>query len=158
MAARRRGWNVRTASRVFVSAAVGLGVAASIFGMLAVHRTWDTKRQRMQDVAAALDAAGAPASDRLMSIDASGYRYWSGRGGVVLVNDPLETVADVARAYDIRWLILERDDSVPAAESILVDHLRPGWVGPPVLEREDVGVYPVCTETGDPRCAAAGTR
>ena len=155
IAARRRGWDVRSASRVFVSAAVGLGVAASIFGVLTVHTSWDTKRQRMQDVATALDAAGAPVSDRLMSIDASGYRYWSGRGGVVLVNDPLETVQEVAEAYDIRWLILERDDTVPAAESILVGHRRPGWVGPPILETEDVGVYPVCTEAGDPRCASA---
>ena len=103
----------------------------------------------------ALDTAGASTTDRLMSIDASGYRYWSGRGGVVLVNDPLETVQEVAEAYDIRWLILERDDTVPAAESILVGHQRPGWVGPPVLETEDVGVYPVCTDAGDPRCASA---
>jgi hypothetical protein len=155
IAARRRGWQVRGASRVFVSTMVGLGVAASIFGMLTVHASWDGKRQRMQDVAAALDSAGAPMSDRLMSIDASGYRYWAGRGGVVLVNDPLETVQQVADAYDIRWLILERDDSVPAAESILVDHERPGWVGRPILEREDVGVYPVCTEAGDSRCTSA---
>jgi hypothetical protein len=154
VARRRRGWDVGSASRIFVTAAVGLGVAAAVFGVVAVHATWDEKRQRMQDVAGALDDAGAPASDRLMSIDASGYRYWSGRGGVVLVNDPIETVQQVADAYDIRWLILERDDSVPAAESILVDHQRPAWVGPPILEREDVGVYPVCTHAADPRCTA----
>jgi hypothetical protein len=152
-ARRRRGWDVRSASRIFVSAAVGLGVLAAVFGVVAVHAAWDAKRQRMQDVAAALDEAGVPASDRLMSIDASGYRYWSGRGGVVLVNDPLETVEQVADAYDIRWLVLERDDSVPAAESILVGHQRPAWVGPPILERQDVGVYPVCTDASDPRCA-----
>jgi hypothetical protein len=158
IARRRRGWDVRSASRVFVGAAVGLGVAAAVLGMFAVHTSWDEKRQRMQDVAAALDEAGAPVSDRLMSIDASGYRYWSGRGGVVLVNDPLETVAQVADAYDVRWLILEADDSVPAATSILVDHQRPAWVGPPILEREDLGVYPVCTDAADPRCATALTR
>jgi hypothetical protein len=109
-------------------------------------------------VTAARDTAGPPATDRLMSIDASGYRYWSGRGGVVLVNDPLETVREVAEEYDIRWLILERDDTVPAAESILVRHQRPPWVGPPVLETEDVGVYPVCTDASDPRCASAVRR
>ena len=133
-------------------------MAAAILGMLTVHTSWDAKRQRMQEVSAALDTSGAPVTDRLMSIDASGYRYWSGRGGVVLVNDPLETVREVAEAYDIRWLILERDDTVPAAESILVRHERPRWVGPPVLENEEVGVYPVCTDTGDPRCASAVRR
>ena len=155
IARRRRGWNVPSASRVFVSGAVGLGVLAAVFGMLTVHAAWDGKRQRMQDVALALNEAGVPVTDRLMSIDASGYRYWAGRGGVVLVNDPLETVHEVADAYDVRWLILERDDSVPAAESILVNHERPAWVGAPLLEREDVGVYPVCTDSGDPRCASA---
>ena len=33
-------------------------------------------------------------------------------GGVVLVNDPLETIEEVARAYDIRWLVLNRADTV----------------------------------------------
>ena len=70
--------------------------------------TWTARAEQHQAVAAALDAAGAPASDRVMSIDASGTQYWSGRGGVVLVNDPLDTIDDVARAYDIRWLVLDR--------------------------------------------------
>ena len=106
----------------------------------------------MQAVAAALDTAGAPVTDRLMSIDASGYRYWTGRGGVVLVNDPIDTVASVARAYDIRWLILEKDDTVPAAKAILVDGQRPDWVGHPILSTDAVSVYPVCTMAGDTRC------
>ena len=143
MAERRRSWSVESASRVFVTGAVTFGVVAAILGVVTVHASWDTKRTRMQAVASALDAAGAPASDRLMSIDASGYRYWADRGGVVLVNDPLDTVEEVARAYGIRWLILEADDTVPAAEQILVDGQRPDWIGPPILETEDVGVYPI---------------
>ena len=42
---------------------------------------------------------------------------------------------------------------VPAAEQILVDGQRPDWVGPPILETDDVGVYPVVPDAGDPRCA-----
>ena len=80
-----------------------------------------------------------------MSIDASGYRYWTGHRGVVLVNDPIETVEEVARAYDIRWLVLERADGVPPRRPILVDGQRPAWVGPPILDDRDVAVYPVCT-------------
>ena len=37
--------------------------------------------------------------------------------GVVLVNDPLDTVEQVARAYDIRWLVLEPNDTVAAAKA-----------------------------------------
>jgi hypothetical protein len=140
---------------VFVGGAVAFGVVAAIVGASAVHANWAGKRERMQAVATALDAAGAPVDDRLMSIDASGYRYWTGRPGVVLVNDPLDTVEQVARAYAIRWLILEPNDSVKAATDILVNDQRPSWVGPPVLDRDDVSVYPVCLDPGDTRCATA---
>ena len=157
IAARRRTWNVAQASRVFVGAAVGFGVLAAILGSVAVHAAWDVKRQRMQAVGVALDAAGAPASDRVMSIDASGYRYWTGHPGVVLVNDPLDTVESVARAYDIRWLVLESADTVPAARAILVDHQRPAWVGAPITNRDDVSVYPVCLAAGDPRCSTGAS-
>lgn len=157
VARRRPTWNATQASRIFVSAAVGFGVLAAVAGSFSVHATWSAKRERMQAVAAALDAAGAPVSDRLMSIDASGYRYWTGRPGVVLVNDPLPTVLQVAQAYDTRWLILEKDDSVPAAAQILIDGIRPAWVGPPILARPDVSVYPLCTASADPRCAAASS-
>ncbi len=140
---------------MFAGGAVAFGVLAAGFGAVTVHATWDDKRQRMQAVGAALDAAGAPASDRVMSIDAAGYRYWTGHPGVVLVNDPLDTVEAVARAYDIRWLVLEAADTVPAARAILVDHQRPAWVGPPITDRADVSVYPVCLAADDERCAAA---
>ncbi len=138
---------------MFVAAAVAVGVLAAVGGAVGVHASWDGKRTRMQAVAGALDAAGAPVSDRLMTIDASGYRYWTGHPGVVLVNDPIDTAEAVARAYDVRWLILERGDTVPAAAQILNRDERPAWVGPPILQRDDVSVYPVCTVATDPRCA-----
>jgi hypothetical protein len=152
---RRAGWDAESAGRVFAGGAVAFGVIAAIAGSFAVHSGWDIKRSRMQAVAGALDAAGAPTSDRVMAIDASGNRYWTGHPGVVLVNDPPATVEEVARAYDIRWLVLEPSDSVPAAKEIVVDGRRPDWVGPPILETPGVAVYPVCTAAGDPRCVAA---
>jgi hypothetical protein len=117
-----------------------------------VHQSWDEKRQRAQAVGTALGEAGAATDDRVMSIDASGTKYWTGHGGVVLVNDPIETVEQVARAYDIRWLVLEKADAVPAVKAILVDRQRPAWVGPPVLDSDEVSVYPVCTAPEDIRC------
>ena len=156
IARRRARWDAVGAARIFVWAAVGLGVLAAVAGSLTVHDGWDAKRTRMQAVAQALDAAGAPVEDRLMSIDAAGYRYWTGHPGVVLVNDPIGTAEEVARAYDVRWLVLERADTVPAAREILLEGRRPAWVGQPVLDSADVSVYPVCTTADDTRCAAAG--
>jgi hypothetical protein len=158
VARRRTGWNPERAARVFVSGAVAFGVLAAIAGSFSVHGTWDVKRTRMQAVASALDAAGAPVQDRVMSIDASGYRYWTGHPGVVLVNDPIGTVEEVARAYDVRWLVLERSDTIPAAREILVEDRRPAWVGPPIEVTADVSLYPVCTVTGDQRCAVGSIR
>ncbi len=169
-AAHRRGWDVERATQFFMAAAVAFGVVAAIAASLATHATWSSRVADHQFAAAALDAAGAPLSDRVMSIDASGTRYWSGRGGVVLVNDPLATIEQVARAYQIRWLILERSDAVPAVAPILDGGPRPPWIGPPVASRPavaapgspapaagsvDVAVYPVCTEPADTRCGGA---
>ncbi len=48
-------------------------------------------------LAAELDRLGVPATDRLMSIDAGGFKYFTGRGGVVSPDDPIDTIRDVAR-------------------------------------------------------------
>jgi len=170
VAARRRGWDADQATRFFSVAAVAFAVVAAAVASLTTHAVWSSRVADHQFAAAALDAAGAPITDRVMSIDASGTRYWSGRGGVVLVNDPLPTIEQVARAYQIRWLILERSDAVPAVAPILDGAARPAWIGPPVASRPaapspdgvarpagavDVAVYPVCIAPDDPRCAGA---
>ena len=131
VAARRRSWDAATATRVFVGAVLGFAVLCAVVGSLVVHTTWEQRRDRAVAVAATLDAAGAPATDRVMSIDAASTKYWSGHGGVVLVNDPLTTVREVAEAYDIRWLVLDKRESVPAAAAILAGD-RPAWMGPPL--------------------------
>jgi hypothetical protein len=168
IAARRRGWDAEQATRFFSGATVAFAVVAATAASLATHAGWATRVADHQFAAAALDAAGAPLTDRVMSIDASGTRYWSGRGGVVLVNDPLSTIEQVARAYQIRWLILERADAVPAVAPILDGAPRPAWIGPPVASRPavpssggaalpsgavDLAVYPVCVVPEDTRCA-----
>ncbi len=69
---------------------------------LVVHRGWNATRVPRVALAAELERLEVPADDRLMSIDAAGFKYFTGRGGVVTPDDPLETIEAVARAYDIR--------------------------------------------------------
>ncbi len=158
IAARRASWQPASAGSFFASAAVGFAILTAATATWFVHGSWAQERSERRAVAAALDAAGAPRSDRLMSIDAAGYRYHTGRGGVVLVNDPLPTIRAVAGAYRVRWLVVERDDAVEAVAPILAG-TRPEWVGPPILRLPGEGgetalaVYPVCTAARDPRCA-----
>ena len=65
-----------------------------------------------------LDRLGVPMTDRLMTIDAAGFKYATGRPGVVSPDDPIDTIHDVAEAYDIRWLVLE-DGGVEALKPVL---------------------------------------
>ena len=146
VAARRPAWDRDVALRVFGGATIAFAVVVAVAGSVIVHATWSARRDQALAVAGALDSAGAPPSDRVMSIDAAGTRYWSGHGGVVLVNDPLDTIHEVARAYDIRWLVLDRGESVPAAGPILDGTEHPAWLGAPILSRGSpttLAVYPV---------------
>jgi hypothetical protein len=153
--ASRRGGVARaeTAVRVYV---VGLTVLVVVLGLAyapGVQANWSERRDRFLAVGAALDGAGVAPDERVMSIDASGMKYWTGRPGVVLVNDPLETIAEVADAYDVRWLVLERGDSVPSVAPILLEDRRPAWVGPATWRDGDaIALFPVCTAATDPRC------
>jgi hypothetical protein len=165
-ARRRPSWNAATAGRAFVSGAVGLALVTSVVFGLAVVRGWNVVRQERLAVARELASAGAGPDDRLMSIDSSGYRYYTGRGGVVTPDDPIETIHDVARAYDIRWLILERRQIVRALAPILKGGPRPDWIGAAVFQMDDPGanpdpdgysdvaIFPVCVAAADSRCAA----
>ena len=146
IAARRRAWDPVAATRTFIGATLAFAAVTAFFGSLFVHQVWADSRAKFVAVGQALDRAGAPLTDRVMSIDASGTKYWTGRGGVVLVNDPIETVERVARSYDVGWLVLDGQDSVKAAGPILDDISRPAWLGQPIVLRgkpNPLVVYPV---------------
>ena len=146
VAARRSTWNADAALRVFGGATLVFAVVIAIAGSLVVHAIWSARRADQLTVAAALDGAGAPPSDRVMSIDAASTRYWSGHGGVVLVNDPLDTIHEVATAYDIRWLVLDRGEAVDSVAPVLDGTEHPAWLGQPILTEGTptrLAVYPV---------------
>jgi hypothetical protein len=95
----------------------------------------------------------------LLTIDAAGYKYFTGRGGVVTPNDSIADIESVARAYKTRWLVLERDDIARALAPVLRGESRPSWIGPQAfaVPASDGGaprlaLYPVCIDSFDPRC------
>ncbi len=92
VAARRRTWDPMAATRVFIGATLAFAAVVAFFGSPFVHQVWADSRAKFVAVAGALDRAGA-AGDGPGHVDRRrGHRYWTGRGGVVLVNDPIETV------------------------------------------------------------------
>jgi hypothetical protein len=164
LAARRRTWDVRVATPIFTWGVVAFVVAtAAVYAPIA-HGSWDSTRAPRKALAAELDGLGVARDDRLMTIDAGGFKYWTGRGGVVSPDDPIERIEEVARAYAIRWLVLERHAVVEALRPVLRDDERPDWIGPAVYERPSdrpdgiatLALYPVCTTPADTRCEAGG--
>jgi hypothetical protein len=166
IAARRRAWNAEAATRLFVPVIVGLAVVAAVPAALSVQGRWSRERTERRAVAAALDLAGAAPDARLMTIDPAGFRYYTGRGGVVATNDSIETLHDIALAYQVEWLIIEADDSVPALAPVFAGESRPPWIGPKLIgipgpTGDSAAIYPVCASPVDPRCevtASAGQK
>jgi hypothetical protein len=161
IARRRPNWDATVAIPVFTWGTVVLVVLTAAIYAPAVQSTWADARAPRQALAAAIDGAGVAPTDRLMSTDAAGLWYWTDRGGVVSPDDPEDVIRDVAEAYDIRWLVLERDAIVEAFEPVLGEDLRPEWIGPAAftVPAADGGppalaLYPVCLAPDDQRCGA----
>ncbi len=161
LAARRARWDRAVATRIFTWGVVAFVVGTALLWAPIVHGSWESTRAPRKALAAELDRLGVAADDRLMTIDASGFKYWTGRGGVVSPDDPLERIEEVAEAYDIRWLVLERHAVVDALRPVIVDDARPSWIGPSVFDVPtddpdgvpELVLYPICFDAGDDRCA-----
>jgi Dolichyl-phosphate-mannose-protein mannosyltransferase len=159
LAARRPAWDERAAVRILVSGTVGVVVASGLLYALELHQAWDRARQPRLAVARALDDMGVGREERLLTIDAAGFKYFTGRGGVVTPNDSIDVIRSVARAYGTRWLVLERGRSVPALDPVLEGDDRPAWIGPAsfTATASDSGqplltLHPVCVHEEDERC------
>jgi dolichyl-phosphate-mannose-protein mannosyltransferase len=162
IARRRPRWNFDNAARVFVGATVAFTIATAFLYAVPVERNWDTSRAPRVALAAQLDRLGVATNDRLLTIDAAGFKYFTGRGGVVTPDDPIDTIESVARAYGTRWLVLERDDLARALSPVLRGEARPAWIGPQLysVPAADGGpprlaFYAVCVDATDARCSGA---
>lgn len=146
-------------SSILVWGVVALVIGAAVIFTRPVIAGWDNTRQPRLEVAAELDRLGVPPTDRLLTIDAGGYKYFTGRPGVVTPDDPIAVIESVARAYGTRWLILERADAARALAPVLQGTLQVPWIGPAAftVDHPDGGpprlaLFPVCTTEGDTRC------
>ena len=164
LAARRKRWDPVVATRIFTWGVVAFVAGTALLYAPVVHASWDSTRAPRRALAAELDRLAVPADDRLMTIDASGFKYWTGRGGVVSPDDPIETIEEVARAYDIRWLVLERHAVVDALRPVIAEDERPDWIGAPVYEVPstkpdgipELALYPVCFDPADDALRGGG--
>ena len=131
VARRRTHWNAEQAVAVFTAGAVAIALLGATVRTVVILDEWQRDREIHRLVGEAL--AAEPMTDRLMSPDAGAYRYVTGRGGIVTPDDPLPVIEEALRAYDIRWLVLERNHLVAALVPVLVGDIRPAWLSRPIL-------------------------
>lgn len=141
----RRPWGV--ALRVSL---IAIGAAQAILALAVTlqfvghwnesQRQWQWIRQQLSSVASA--------GDRLGAYDAASAYWYTGYPSVVMPDESAETLLAVARAYELDWLVVQRDQTVPALASLL-DGDRPAWVAAPVAQivgadgRLEVAIYPI---------------
>jgi hypothetical protein len=164
IARRRPAWDPRTAVPLFVGAVVTFVVATAPLYAIALQKAWSESRAPRVALAAEMSSLGVGLDDRLLVIDSAGFKYFTDRPGIVTPDDPIETIEQVARAYQTRWLVLERDDIVRALAPILAGGPRPDWIGVPVfvVKAPDGGIpslamYPICLDASDERCVQGPT-
>jgi 4-amino-4-deoxy-L-arabinose transferase-like glycosyltransferase len=157
MADRRAHWDARRASRVFTAILVAGVLVASAAATTSTLRAWTSEAEQRRPLLTALAAVAEP-GDRVMSPDPGAYRYHGGWPGIITPNDPLPTVEEALRLYDVRWLAIERAHLVRALAPLLSGGERPWWLSPPVAvagkeRRPDGALFAVCLEPGDERCS-----
>ena len=166
----RRTWREERATPLFTGAAVGIMVLSTVVYASMSFPSWDRERSLLAAAGRALDAAGAPQTDRLLSADPAGFEYFTGRGGVVTPSDSLDAAHEVAVDYGIRWLVLERAHIVAPMAPVIESKARPSWLGAPIYVIPYTGprtgdpvvdgtpalaIYPVCVSVGDERCGGS---
>ena len=106
IAARRRNWKPRTAKRVFslgmVIMAIWLSYTIGLRGRV---------NERHPQLFEAITQY-VPADARIMINDPAELYYYAGRGGVVLPNEQVDVILEIARQYDVDYFLFQGQGSL----------------------------------------------
>ncbi len=170
-AAQSRSLDATRLARLLMAALLAIVVAGSALAAVTVRSGWQSTLAERRQLTIAIDQLAAP-GDLLMSIDTATFEYLTGHGGIVIPDDPLPVIEQAARAYDVRWLVIERNGVVPALAPLLEGALPPDWLGPPAFvlpQSSGTGpagtfaagsvaaiIYPICFDQSAPGCSPGG--
>jgi len=138
VARRRRRWNATTAKRLFSGALVALALYLSAMIGLAGRVPPITQQPPLY---AAL-IRELPTNARVMINDPAQLYYFTGLGGVALPNEQPSTILEIARRYDIDYLVLESPGGTPAPLLSLFE-TPPDFLTPIALPSTDARVYAI---------------
>jgi hypothetical protein len=142
---RKRGWQPEKARPRFqilflaVTALLTVWLVASRLGVAGEAVSWDAGARRYQRVEQALQKAGAQAGELVLVNNPPGYYLAAERPGVVIPFGDTHMVLEVARRYQVRYLLLEIDQIRDAPDLFTHPQDRPGFDY--LLTEADVRIY-----------------
>ncbi len=112
-AARRRGWYLPQAQRVFRSAMVLIVaiLTAYLVWFRVIRLGWGEGEQYYPQVEQFLVQSGAAPHDVIMVLNPPAYFIMTGRSAVVAPYADVQVLMQIARRYNVRYLVLEPDAS-----------------------------------------------
>ena len=116
-AARRRGWDVKLAKRVFSVGLVVMAIALSSFiyyQRVLKNDAWNQADAVYPKIASWVAQAKPDAV--VMIGNPPAYRYHGGGLSVIVPNEPLEVTLQAAEKYGVDYLILDPNHPAPLAE------------------------------------------
>ena len=126
--------------RFLLWASVAGAVVLSLVGSAALLSEWRGGRERLETIAGFL--ADVDQSDVVMYVDPPSLHLETGLPVVAPPFDPPDVIGQVAEAYDVRWLAVERLPG--AAQDPLGLWEGAEWTSPsPVFEGENVRIFEV---------------
>lgn len=144
VARRRRRWNVRSAKLVFSAGLVVMAILLSVMIGL-------PNRVKVQGASPLYKALREqiPADARVMINDPAQLYYFTGLGGVVLPNESPDVIREIAREYDVRYLVIEEvsDDGL-SSNAIALPFMSilsapPDFLIPVQIQISNVRVYEI---------------
>ncbi len=112
---RRRGWNLRQAWAVFTASSVVLAILLSLYVGLSKLPAWRNADQIYRQVEMWLEQQGIPRHTTIMVGSPPGFWYHTRRPAVVVPNGDIADVLEVARRYQAKYVLLDRNRPAPLA-------------------------------------------
>jgi len=127
VARRRRGWDVRQAQVVFATATVVAAVALSAYAAAGKLPVWRNADQVYREVGAWLGAHDIMDSTIVMVGNPPGFWYYTRRPAMVVPNGDAEMLLDVAKRYEVGYILLDRNVPLSLAP-LYTDGEIPVWL------------------------------
>jgi hypothetical protein len=124
--ARRRRWNTKTAKRIFSGALVAVAIFLSYSIGFKNPTPAPAEPATYREVAEKMLPGG-----RLMINDPAQFYYFTGIGGVVLPNEDPSVIQDIARQYQVDYLLIEAVTSDSRQSNAAPQRLWPILSAPP---------------------------